>query len=159
MNLAAPNLVVLSASEGAALQYTLNRHHLAAQPVLALLGLRRTLARRLTSALEEWGVQPYHASLFGSASRCDGGTDGVIDVFLVRPPGLDAEAPGWRSDVDALSAAVLRWTGNRAGIAEVSIGDVQRLKRERPAIVENLECDVITLVGIDVHQLFAAAEG
>jgi DNA-binding transcriptional ArsR family regulator len=38
------------AGAGAALLYTLNRDHLAAEPVLALLGMRRTLARRLTSA-------------------------------------------------------------------------------------------------------------
>lgn len=143
------------AGAGAAQLYTLNRRHLAAEPVLALLDMRRALVRRLAAVLEGWTLRPCHASLFGSAARGDGDTSSDIDIFLVRPQGLEAEAPAWRSAVDELSTAVLTWTGNRAGISEVSLEDVRRLIHERPPIVDNLERDGLTLIGVDVRQLFS----
>lgn len=56
---------VQEAGAGAALLYTFNREHVAAEPVLALLGLRRTLLDRLRSELAGWPLPPLHASLFG----------------------------------------------------------------------------------------------
>src|SRR5690606_38278746 len=72
---------VQEAGAGAALLYSLNRGHLAAEPVLALVNLRQRLIDFLRLELEGWSIQPKHASLFGSAARGDGDSASDIDLF------------------------------------------------------------------------------
>ena len=146
---------VQEAGAGAALLYTFNREHLAAEPVLALLGLRRCLLDRLRSELEGWRLSPLHASLFGSAARGEGTTASDIDVFLVRPAGIAAEDGRWRGQLDQLGVLVAGWTGNNAGIAEVAEEELERLRRERPPVVQELEQDAVTLFGPAVYDLLA----
>lgn len=146
------------AGSGVVTLYTLNRDHLAADPVLSLLSLRQTFVQRLTNELEGWQARPYHASLFGSAARGDGNTKSDIDIFMVRPAEVDAETPSWRGQLYDLQERVLRWTGNHAGIAEVSMEVLERLRHERPAVVAELERDAITLVGPAVRDIFQAAQ-
>lgn len=143
---------------GAALLYTFNREHLAAGPVLALLGLRRGLVDRLKSELEGWSQPPLHASLFGSAARGDGTTASDIDLFIVRPAPVTAEDARWRGQLDSLAGMVVSWTGNHAGIAEVAEQELGRLARERPPVVEELERDAIVIVGPAVSALLAGGE-
>ena len=146
---------VQEAGAGAALLYTFNREHLAADPVLALLGLRRGLIDRLKSELEGWTVPAVHASLFGSAARGDGTTSSDIDVFLVRPGTIAPDDARWGSQLDRLSHLVVSWTGNHAGIAEVAEQELVRLRRERPRVVEEIERDAVTLVGSAFRDLLA----
>jgi hypothetical protein len=48
---------------------------------------------------------------------------------------------------------VLAWTGNHAGLSEVSETDVRRLRRERPPVVEELRRDAITVAGPEPAEL------
>jgi predicted transcriptional regulator len=146
-------VMVQEAGAGVALLYTLNREHLASAPLVDLLSLRRRLFDRLAAELEGWPVPPLHASIFGSAARGDGGTSSDIDVFIVRPSSIDAEDARWRSRLDRLPNLIAIWTGNRAGIAEISTADVSRLERERAIIIEELRRDAITLVGHPIREL------
>lgn len=141
------------AGSGAALLYTLNRDHLAAHAILTLLALRSRLRDHLTNEFEGWPLPPLHASLFGSAARGDGDTQSDIDLFIVRPSHLDAEDAYWRAQLDRLPDRVLAWTGNHAGIAEVSEGDLARLRRDRPPVVEELTRDAIHLTGSPLSDL------
>jgi hypothetical protein len=138
---------------GAALLYTLNRRHLAADAVLALTDLRARLIARLTDAVDAWPVQPVHAYLFGSAARGDGGTRSDIDLLLVRPHGVAEDDGQWREQVDTLAESIRAWTGNHAGIAELPQSDIRRVRRERPAIVDELERDAVVLRGLTVQEL------
>lgn len=146
---------VQEAGAGAALLYTLNREHLAAEPVLALMGLRRGLVDRLRNELTGWSLPPLHASLFGSAARGDGATASDIDVFLVRPGSVAAEDVRWRGQLDRLGDLILSWTGNHAGLAEAPEQELERLRRDRPRVVEDLERDAVTLVGPGLRELLA----
>jgi hypothetical protein len=146
-------VLVQEAGAGAALLYSLNREHLAADPVVALVSLKRILIDRIKAELGAWMTPPLHASLFGSAARGGGGVTSDIDLFLVRPQGVEGEDVQWRLQVDRLPTLVLRWTGNHAGISEVSDGDIERLKQERPPVVSELVSDAITLVGVPVREL------
>lgn len=146
---------VQEAGAGAALLYTFNREHLAAEPVLALMGLRRSLVDRLRGELEGWPVRPLHASLFGSAARRDGSTASDIDLFIVRPAAVAAEDLRWHGQLDRLADLVVSWTGNHAGIADVAEQEIGRLARERPPVVGELEQDAIALVGPAVATLLA----
>jgi predicted nucleotidyltransferase len=143
------------AGAGAALLYLLNREHLASEPLEVLITLRSRLIERIRGELARWSLRPCHASLFGSAARGDGDTDSDIDLFLVRPMGVAADDAAWREQLDGLATRIERWTGNRASLADVSLGDVARLARERPPVVRELEREAITLQGSPARELLA----
>lgn len=147
-------VVIEQPAGGRTMLYTLNRDHLAAGPVITLTRLRSILIERLQEHLATWEVQPVHASMFGSAARGDGDTESDIDLLVVRPGDVHEEDERWRSQIDLLAAAVRSWTGNHAGIAEISERDLPRLRRERPPVIENVSADGIPLVGDEPASLF-----
>jgi predicted nucleotidyltransferase len=148
---------VQEAGSGAALLYTLNRAHLASDAVQALVNLRHRLVERLQLSLEEWLVPPLHASMFGSAARGDGDTRSDIDLFIVRPHAVDADDVQWRGQLDHLPTMILDWTGNHAGVAEVSEADVRQLVRERRSFIDELQRDAFWLVGQPLAELVEGA--
>ncbi len=147
-------VVVEQPAGGRSLLYTLNRDHLAAEAIITLTRLRSILIERVKEHLAGWEVQAIHASIFGSAARGDGDTGSDIDLLVVRPRDVDEEDERWRAQIDSLAAAIHSWTGNHAGIAEISERDLARLRRERPPVIENVLADGITLVGDEPSSLF-----
>ncbi len=127
--------------------YELNRDHLLAPTVEQMAGARAELVRRLRNAIDDWEVSPVHASLFGSAARGDGDASSDIDLLVVRPTDVDPDDAHWRGQVDRLADLVRRWTGNNAGIAEVSEGELPRLRKDRPPVVEEVGEDAVDLAG------------
>lgn len=75
--------VVRMESFGSRQMCSLNRSHLATQPLVDLAELRRRLFEFLASEVASWDPAPMHASVFGSAARGDGGTDSDIDILVV----------------------------------------------------------------------------
>jgi hypothetical protein len=59
----------------------------------------------------------------------------------------------WRGQVDGLADLVRRWTGNNAGIAEVSEGELPRLRKDRPPVVEEVSEDAVDLAGEETRKL------
>jgi predicted nucleotidyltransferase len=147
------NGLVLSEEAGRARVYTLNRDHLAAEPIAELASLRQLLFDRLRKQINDWQPMPVHVSVFGSAARGDGGLDSDVDIFLVRPRNLDEDDGVWRGQVDALAERVFEWTGNHAGIAEVSEGELERLLRDEPGIVTSLRADAIDIAGLPIRSM------
>ena len=147
-------VVIEQPAGGRSMLYTLNRDHLAADPIITLTRLRSILIERLKEHLAAWEVQPIHASIFGSAARGDGDTESDIDILVVRPRDVGEEEERWRSQIDSLAAAIHSWTGNHAGIAEIAERDLARLRRARPVVVKNVVADGITLVGDEPSRLF-----
>lgn len=87
---------------GRALMVSLNRDHLAVEPILGLVGLRARLVDRLANELVGW---PNLAGgwLFGSAARGDGNLDSDVDLLLVADHDLDER---WESASAELTARV-----------------------------------------------------
>jgi len=148
--------VVRSEEAGNAYLYTLNREHLGAPAIELLAGIRMELERRLRAEIAQWQVAPVHVSLFGSAARGDGDAGSDVDVFVVRPVSVAEDDPRWRAQLERLSDHVYVWTGNHAGLSEVSAADVRRLRRERPPVIEELRRDAITLAGPEPTRLLGA---
>ena len=123
--------------------------------VEVLATMRHELEGRLADEIEGWRVQPAHVSLFGSAARGDGDTASDIDLFLVRPDDVQEHDAMWREQVARLADHIYRWTGNRLAVAEVDAREVRRLRQDRPAIVEALSADAITIAGPDAADLFS----
>ncbi len=59
----------------------------------------------------------------------------------------------WRGQLDELANLVRRWTGNNAGIAEVSEGELSRLRKDRPPVVEEVSEDAVDLAGEATRKL------
>lgn len=127
--------------------YELNRDHLLAPTVEQMAGARAELVRRLRDAIDGWETPPVHASLFGSAARGDGDASSDIDLLVVRPADVGPDDAHWRGQVDELADLVRRWTGNNAGIAEVSEDELPRLRKDRPPVVEEVSEDAVDLAG------------
>jgi DNA-binding transcriptional ArsR family regulator len=139
---------------GNALLYRLNRDHLAAPAATMLADLRNALIGRLREELASWELQPVHASIFGSVARGDAEAGSDIDLLVVRPAEIAADDPRWRGQLDGLSYAVKRWTGNSLSTSELPDADIARLADARPPVVDAIEADAITLAGPDARRLF-----
>lgn len=133
--------------------YELNRDHLLAPTVEQMAGARAELVRRLRDAIDDWEIPPVHASLFGSAARGDGDASSDIDLLVVRPADVDPDDSDWRGQLDGLADQVRRWTGNNAGIAEVSEGELPRLRKDRPPVMEEVSEDAVDLAGEATRKL------
>lgn len=130
--------------------YTLNRQHVAAPAAEALASIRTALLQRLRAAFSAWGIPPVHASMFGSAARGDGDVGSDIDIFVVRPAGVDAEDPTWCAQLQEIGDAVLAWTGNHAGIVDFAAEDLDRMCAE---VLGELRRDGLDLVGTPLREL------
>lgn len=137
--------------------YTLNRRHVAAPAVESLALIRTEFLDRLRHAFSAWSVPPVHASMFGSAARQDGDTDSDIDIFLVRPAGVDAEDAAWNTQLQDLGDAVLAWTGNHVGIIDFSERDIVRMRAKNPPVLQDLRRDGIDFAGAPLHELVGDA--
>ncbi len=133
--------------------YTLNRQHVAAPAAEALALIRTELLERLRHAFSIWSIPPVHASLFGSAARGDGDLDSDIDIFVVRPAGVDAEDATWSAQLQDAGDAVLAWTGNHAGIIDFGDEDVEQLRDQNPPVLQELRRDAIDLAGMPLGEL------
>lgn len=136
---------------GRAYLYSLNRDHLLAPAVEVMAGARWELVQRLRNLFAGWKSPILHASLFGSVARGEGNAASDIDLLVVRPRGIDAEDEQWRSQLEELADRVLRWTGNQAGIAELSEEDVSA--PDRPPIFEEVTEEAIDLGGLPLRRL------
>jgi predicted nucleotidyltransferase len=137
--------------------FALNREHLAAPAVDVLVGMRAELMNRIRRAAGAWEIAPTNLSVFGSAARGDGDTRSDIDLFVVRPRGVDADNIGWRAQLEDLSSQIMRWTGNYAGIVEVAETEIAQLRTDERPIVAALRADAISLGGCEIDRLLAAA--
>lgn len=140
---------------GKAFVYSLNRDHLAAPAVEILSNLRAALVDRLRREIAGWEIAPAHAALFGSAARGDGDATSDIDIFIVRPPETGEDDPEWREQLDSLAEEVMRWTGNHAGLAEISAEQLGSMRERRPPIADELDADAIRLAGPDVGAILS----
>ncbi|MBA3373365.1 MAG: nucleotidyltransferase domain-containing protein [Euzebyaceae bacterium] len=120
---------------GASNQYTLNRTHIAAPYIEALVRLRTELLHRIRAELESWRVRAEFASLFGSAAQGSMRPDSDIDLFVVRPTGVDPGDP-WLEQLSSLAEAVTSWTGNDTRLLELSAEELREgLAAGEPVLV------------------------
>jgi predicted transcriptional regulator len=140
-------------STGNAQLYSLNRGHLLAGAVEQMTNAHTELIGRLRDTIGSWKTPTVHASLFGSAARGDGDAHSDIDLLIVRPMSCDPESELWRAQIDALAEGVRRWTGNNAGIVEISEVDLPRLAQEQPPVLAELRRDAIEIAGKPIKTL------
>jgi predicted nucleotidyltransferase len=133
--------LVFAEPVGRALLVSLNREHLAAEPLSALVALRGRLVERLTAELN-W-PQLAGAWLFGSTARGDGGPDSDVDLLLVAEENIDDD--DWAEATAHLSDHVRRWTGNHVQLVEHTRRSFAHLVKRRSPLVAALRADGIPL--------------
>ena len=127
--------------------YSLNRDHVVAPAVLALIDLRGKLFDRISAAMREWVIPPVSAAVFGSAARGDGNLKSDIDIFVVRPDHISDENSQWSNQITELGTQVRRWSGNSASFIQATPFQVASMISREELIVESLRNDAISLVG------------
>jgi Nucleotidyltransferase domain len=135
--------------------YRLNRDHLAFPAVESLLGMRGRMLSLVADRVERWSRRPLHVSLFGSSARGDGDADSDIDVLVVFDEHVYAQEGWWADQVADLGGALGRWTGNRAAIMTMGLGEVRAMaagKRARP-LWKALRSEAVTIFGEDLGRL------
>jgi hypothetical protein len=130
--------------------YSLNREHVAAPAVLALVDLRGQLFKRISDEISKWSIQPIAAAVFGSAARGDGGLKSDIDLCIIRPSKVLDDDPQWENQIAALGTLVRRWSGNTASVIQVSPAQVTEMLTRNEPIVESLRCDAVSLFGPNI---------
>lgn len=127
---------------GRALLVSLNRAHLAAEPLTALMRLRARLVERLTLELAGWpGLAA--AWLYGSTARGDGGAGSDVDILVVADASVDDEH--WARDTARLLKLVRAWTGNALDLAEHTAASFAGLVTAGNPLVAALRADGIPL--------------
>jgi len=131
--------------------YLLNREHVAADAVEALVTLRGRFLFRLRAEVASWS---YHADLvgiFGSFARRDGDSASDIDIVLIGEERCPEDV------LDELARRVLLWTGNRAQIMALTPSDLQRLQSAGEPILSEWRRDLEVVQG-DVAVLAETAQ-
>lgn len=137
--------------------FALNRDHVAAPAVELMANLRVELFDRIRRAIADWGIVPVYAAVFGSTARGDGDVDSDVDVLIVRPDSIEEDEPGWRAQVENLRRKIEGWSGNCAGIVEVTEARLAHLRDEERPIIAELRSDAIVVGGSDFTALLEPA--
>lgn len=142
---------------GRAVLCSFNRDHLAADAVVALVTLRARLLELLVGEIAAWSVVPLHASLYGSGARGDGTTSSDLDLLVVRPDTLDADAEAlWDSQLSASAVRVRLATGNPVNYLDVTSAGLQDAVRSAESIVVSWRQDAVHLFGRRLDVLLRA---
>jgi predicted nucleotidyltransferase len=139
--------IVLADQHPNATFYLLNRDHVAADAIVALTRLRSTIIDRITDALSSWSPEPVHASLFGSFARGEATTTSDIDVLVVIGQAGVEDQDVRATQVDQLSADVLRWTGNRGHIVDPTPDVLAAMIASEDPLLISWRADHIHLMG------------
>ena len=139
--------IVVARAAGKGSLYRLNRDHLAAPTIVALAMLRQTFIDRLREDLDGWSTACVYAAMFGSAARGSMRPDSDIDLFVVRPKGVDPDDDAWRGQLEGITQRSTSWTGNDTRILEFSDDEVKAgLANDEPVLLD-IARDGVRLAG------------
>ena len=150
---AAARGLVLVEQAGRSRMCRLNRDHIAADAIVALVTLRQRMLATLTADIGGWAIEPLHASLFGSAARGDGGPDSDLDVLVVR--GDDTPEAAWQEQMYASGQRLERRIGNRVSWFDISRADLDRAVAQQEAVIADWREDGIHLAGQPLRALLS----
>ena len=146
--------LVLTRPAGRSLMVSLNRDHLAVEPLLMLVATRARLVTRLSDDLARWSGLA-GGWLFGSAARGDGGPGSDIDLLLVGDTSTDTT--DWELATGELITHVAAWTGNGVQLVEHTRRSFAQLVKQRNPLITSLRAEAIPLTAVTPSLLRGAA--
>lgn len=144
-------LVLADPSSTGAL-YRLNRDHVLAPAVLAAVGARQEILRRLTDAVVDLGHVEC-AAVYGSFARREAGVDSDVDLLLVIEQ--DADTDEWRSGLASVEDQFVSWTGNRLEPLVLTVDALARTVRAGEPLVQSWKQEALTVHGRELRTLVA----
>lgn len=127
--------------------YSFNRDHVAADAVIAAMGLRQKLFERIQGQVISWKIQPTSLAIFGSAARGDGTPESDIDVLVVRSNNVDEDSAAWEEQIHELSLLIYKWSGNHASLFQANGKEIAHMMKSKNPIVNSLTRDAYFLAG------------
>jgi predicted nucleotidyltransferase len=127
--------------------------HVAASAVMALVDSGRAVIDEMARTASELDPRPASVILFGSFARSEAVSGSDLDIVLVRPSSVLEDDESWRQGIDAWTAHLRRFTGNRIELLEVSESDIGRLLRSRRPLWLDVRRDGVVVFGGDLDQL------
>jgi len=139
--------LVCEAVHPPAILYTVNRNHVAAEALEALVELRPRLLDRMRADIAHWEPSAISVLLYGSVARGEGNANSDIDVLVVRPDAVSAEETTWRNQVDQFVDRVQTWSGNACEVLELSDAEFTTAMTRGRKLERELRRDAICLGG------------
>jgi hypothetical protein len=133
--------------------YELNRSHVAAEVLDALMRLRDSLFDRIGEHVSAWSPAPVNVTVFGSVARGDAATTSDLDLLVVRPDNAPADFTYWQADAPGLADAIRRWCGNSAQILEYSEREVREQAARGDRLLTTIRREGRTLSGTPLDEL------
>lgn len=146
--------LVIVERAGQARMCRLNRQHLAADAIVALVTLRSQILERIRLEVESWELQPAHASLFGSVARGEGTSDSDLDVLVVRTDDVDGES--WERQLSTSGERLQLVLGNAVSWFDVSRADLRRAAAAQEGLVDHWRSDGVHLAGTALGDVLGA---
>jgi len=134
--------IVCAEQAGSAQMISLNRDHLAAEPLISLGRTRARLITRLTDELAGWSGLAA-AWLFGSAARGSGDRESDVDLLVVAE--RSTETAAWTDSTARMLSEVPMWTGNKAQLVEHTTRAFARLVQVRNPLIDAIRQDGVAL--------------
>lgn len=160
LNRLADQGVVHVQQAGRAKLYVLNRAHVLAPAILEIAASATTIRSRVAQTIADWQVQSLHASVYGSSARGQAHAGSDLDILVVRPDRLDAEAQSiWEAQLVSLEEDVFEWTGNPLSWLETTRADLKRAKAAGEPIFQSWQDDAILLAGRPISALLRSSSG
>lgn len=148
--------LVESEQHGRTYSYRLNREHVLAPAVEALVSADEEVESRLRAALQRWSPAPAAVVVFGSFARRGGDAGSDIDVLVVRPDRIDEDEPEWASQRYELARQLERWTGNTVQVVELSTSELHEAVGRDDPLVLALRREGRPLIGPSLRALLSA---
>jgi predicted nucleotidyltransferase len=145
--------LVTAEDAGSAVQYRLNRDHVLAGLVLAVVNAAGVVEEWLVEQLRRWSPQPAAVVLFGSWGRGEAGPASDVDLLLVRDDAVGVDDGGWGEQVHHLGEALEVMTGNPVQFVELSRSQLSEAVEEGQPLIAGLRVDGRGLVGPGIREL------
>jgi hypothetical protein len=142
---------------GTAALVRLVRDNEAGRIVGELAELRNRVVARLAETASAISPAPVSVVLFGSFARGQARAGSDIDVLVVRPDSVAADDAGWISTLGTWSDGAARMAGNPMNLLVVARAELPQLSRRKRSVWVEIAREGVTLLGIDVKSLGAAA--
>lgn len=130
---------------------SLNRQHLAADAVVALVTLRAELVEFLKREVDTWEIPAEHVSLFGSAARGDGSTESDLDILVISSD--DTDEQDWERQLTASGDRIRSATGNQVAWFSIGEGDLGRAVAADESVVESWLRDGVHVSGVRLRAI------
>jgi predicted nucleotidyltransferase len=145
--------IVDSESRPPAILYSLNRDHVAAAAIEMLTRMREQLQDQIAQTLASWKVRPIAAWLYGSLAAGRAGRGSDIDILVIRPDSVDETATVWEDQIDTLTVAVRRWSGNQCEVLEMTETEFTNAIERDDRLIRDLRDHGVALAGHSPEKL------